>query len=85
MLPRPQICSINLDEWSICGCQISKGTLLEDILVIVFDGEGAANWGDFDNDNDLDFLLTGAHGGTYSSLCINNGMDNFEEVNLSTS
>ncbi len=46
---------------------------------------GSAKWVDIDNDNDLDFLLTGSIGssGTApSQLCINLGADNFEVIDV---
>ncbi|MEE9466088.1 MAG: VCBS repeat-containing protein, partial [Candidatus Neomarinimicrobiota bacterium] len=44
---------------------------------------GSVDWGDYDNDGDLDLLLTGKTTGTvyyYTKIYRNNGADNFTEV-----
>lgn len=56
--------------------------ILNDPLVREVDNSAGSAWGDYDNDGDLDVLVTHA-GGTFNSLFRNNGSGAFTKVDLS--
>jgi PKD repeat protein len=57
------------------------GTFVAASISFVNVAYGSAAWGDYDNDNDLDILLTGyAAGDSYTKIYRNNGSDSFTEM-----
>ena len=61
-----------------------NGTFTENAVAALKDIYGAAAWGDYDNDGDLDILLSGAYGAnvSFTDVYRNNGDGTFTALNL---